>query len=196
MPLTFKDKVIVILSPQPWNYLYISKHHYAKELSKKNTIYFISPPTHKWNQTHTIKTIEKRLFVVEYSVSIPQIVKFKFPSFFKICIKSRLRSLSKEFNEIDVVIDFGCYQFFDSMDFLAAKYKIFFPVDDSVKVDGSMRGANIAFTVSKKIQQKFNNGSCHFINHGLSEDFTLTAKQESIEVKPWKSSSQINVGYA
>jgi hypothetical protein len=104
--------------------------------------------------------------------------------------------LAQEVGVADFSIDFGCYQFFDSIDFFPAHFKIFFPVDDSINVKGLMRGANIVFTVSKKIQEKFPLYTCHFINHGLSDDFVKKAQQKSIEIEPWKPSSKINVGYA
>src|SRR5450755_3125876 len=43
MPL--KNKTILIISPQAWGQMYISKHHYAITLAKLgNTVYFLNPP--------------------------------------------------------------------------------------------------------------------------------------------------------
>lgn len=36
------NKNILIISPDKWSELYISKHHYARYLSKNNTIWFLN----------------------------------------------------------------------------------------------------------------------------------------------------------
>jgi len=41
-----KDKSILLVSPEPWEYLFVSKHHYAIELAKRgNRVFFLNPPT-------------------------------------------------------------------------------------------------------------------------------------------------------
>lgn len=38
-----KDKVILLISPEPWGQNFVSKHHYARYLSKNNKVYFLNP---------------------------------------------------------------------------------------------------------------------------------------------------------
>lgn len=40
----FIGKKILIISPEAWTFLFVSKHHYAIELAKNNTVYFVGPP--------------------------------------------------------------------------------------------------------------------------------------------------------
>lgn len=40
-----QDKNILIISPEPWHHLFISKHHYAIELGKTNRVFFLNPPS-------------------------------------------------------------------------------------------------------------------------------------------------------
>ena len=39
-----ENKTIVIISPDSWSFIPVSKHHYAIELAKHNKVYFINPP--------------------------------------------------------------------------------------------------------------------------------------------------------
>lgn len=39
-----RNKVIVIISPDDWNFIHLSKHHYAILLAKQNEVYFVNPP--------------------------------------------------------------------------------------------------------------------------------------------------------
>jgi len=197
MERKFKDKKIVILSPQPWNHLFISKHHYAKELAKQNDVFYVSAPSHKWTLDYTVKIIEKRLALINFSVLVPDLVKFKLPWLYKSIVKRSLKKILKqEVGVADFSIDFGCYQFFDSIDFLPAKYKIFFPVDDFPHLTGDMRGSDIVLTVSKEIARKFRGSACHFINHGLSEEFETKAISEFRDHTPWRPFQKTRVGYA
>jgi hypothetical protein len=39
-----KGRRILLISPQPWDHLPISKHHYAEELAADNDVTFLEPP--------------------------------------------------------------------------------------------------------------------------------------------------------
>lgn len=43
--MKLEQQTIVVTSNEPWGDLWYSKQNYAYELSKKNTVYFINPPT-------------------------------------------------------------------------------------------------------------------------------------------------------
>src|SRR5258708_6068060 len=112
------NKVIAILSPQPWNHSHISKHHYAIELARNNRVYFISPPSHNWNRKYTIKPGRDNLFLIAYSVPLPEWAKFKFSWLYRAIAKLLLKRLiRKSFKAVDYCFDFGCYQQFNSIDF-------------------------------------------------------------------------------
>jgi hypothetical protein len=192
----FSGKVIYILSPQSWDHIKISKHHYALELAKNNTVYFISPPLHGKRLAHTATAVNKNLKVIGYTIPSPGLLRFKFPALYKWLVRFYLiRLLKSNFPPGDFCIDFGCYQLFDSVQFFPARYKIFFPVDDFESLKPDLRGCNIVFTVSTNIHQKYAPGVCYFINHGLSDDFASISLQ-SLERNEWKPKEKIRVGYA
>ena len=196
MKKIFSDKVIYVLAPQSWGHIKVSKHHYAHELAKTNTVYYISAPTYGKRLSHTVVQIEKNLAVIEYAIPLPGWFRFKLPLLYKTLLRFYLmRILKKNFPKGDYCFDFGCYQQFDSIDFFPSDYRIFFPVDDFECLKSEMRGCDVVFTVSRNIQQKYPPGACHFINHGLSDDFAEKALL-SLEQNQWKKSKKISVGYA
>jgi len=173
---------IVIFSPQRWSHLYVSKHHYALELAKNNSVWFISAPEKGIGSDHSVEKPVKglNLSLLKYKLMMPEIVKFKLPALYKKMVMGKLNSLLKNVTgRPDVVIDFGCYQLFDSMDFLEASKKILFLVDDFNHIKPSKRGAEKAFSVSTNIVEKFGRHGIPvtFINHGIAEVFARKASE-------------------
>lgn len=39
-----RNKTILIISPEAWSHIFVSKHHYAQELAKQNRVVFLNPP--------------------------------------------------------------------------------------------------------------------------------------------------------
>jgi len=74
--MKFENQHILIISNEPWSGTWFSKHHYAVELSKKNKVYFIDPPS-PWRPLHlfskTINTLEvnSSLQVISYVNTFP-----------------------------------------------------------------------------------------------------------------------------
>lgn len=191
-----KNETILILSPQPWDYLYISKHHYARALAENNKVYFLSAPIYRILGNYTKRHISNGLYELNYYILMPDWIKFKAPALYKKMVRYLLIRLLKKLDKIDCCIDFGCYQQFDSMDFIHANYKIFFPVDDFEKMPIHLRGGNLALTVSHKIQHKFPTGLCHYIGHGLSREFADQTRVDLSNNQSWKATDRIRVAYA
>jgi len=193
----FKNKVIYIFSPQPWNYLQISKHHYARALAAHNRVYFIAPPVSSKSFSFSLDKKDEGLYLLNYTLAAPVFLRFKLPALYKLLLRTYLsRLLRIKLPAADVAFDFGCYQEFNSLDFTDAKNKIYFPVDDSDYFVPLTRGADLVLTVSKSIQAKFPEGKCHFINHGLSEAFSRVTLLDLANNKGWKPGPRISVGYA
>ncbi|GHN02878.1 hypothetical protein WSM22_43670 [Cytophagales bacterium WSM2-2] len=194
----FNDKKIIILSPQPWSNLQISKHHYAREFAKKNRVVYVTAPLCRFGFRSIFQiNNEDGVEVLSYSIPLPSQFRFKLPFIYKWYIKSVLPGFLKEMiGEIDYLFDFGCYQEYDSLDFIEAVYKIFFPVDDNPKLKGDKRGANLVLTVSKNIQSKFAPGECNYINHGLANEFSSKTIASLEKHTPWIKQDIIKVCYS
>jgi glycosyltransferase involved in cell wall biosynthesis len=194
--MSLSGKTIVIFSPQPWNYLQISKHHYARTLAKSNTVYYVSPPSLKTFTSQLSVDGRDGVQVVNYTVPLPGRTKFYLPALYRFFNEKFLSKLMKQkIGETFLIIDFGCYQHFDTLDFAKAKHKLFFPVDDTELLTGQRRGADVGITVSRNIQRKFEDGWCHYINHGLADEFAKVAAEEFAREKSWAPSGKLKVGY-
>ncbi len=197
----FEGRKILIISPQSWSHLSISKHHYAKALSLKNDVWFLNAPEEEWGLKFKMENVTSypNLHVIRYSLPLPYSFFFHLRAFYK---KVNLFFISKKMRNItplfDVCIDFGNYLLYDNVDFVRAEYKIYFPVDDFEDLKPSMRGSRFAFSVSDNIIEKFQRQGrkCYFINHGLSKVFADLAKTRLNSLKKWVRSGRLNIGYA
>jgi hypothetical protein len=188
---------VLIFSPQHWDHIKVSKHHYALAFAEENEVYYINPCGSKigWDFIIEKSTDNPNLNIANYKIPLSGFLKFKWSSLYKKVIEKFLKLQFTKFGNFDLVIDFGCYQFFDSLDFVNAKHKIYFPVDDNVHLGTSKRGAHKLFTVSHIIQKKFqkNGIECEWINHGLSKEFIQIARENQAFCA---ESNNIKVGYS
>jgi hypothetical protein len=197
----FSGKKILILSPQPWNYFYISKHHYAMELARKNQVWFMSSPETGigWKLQERKIAEDRELRLIDYKIPVQASLRFHAKPLYKLIHRLAVRKLlDKLAPEFDICIDFGCYAFFDSIRFIKARKKIFFPVDNFGHIPFSTRGSDYIFTVSQVIQEKFRAQGlkCHFVNHGLSEAFAKVATGKLAGSLKWNRGERIKVGYS
>lgn len=193
-------KKVLIFSPQPWSYLYISKHHYARLLAAENTVYFVTAPIlgsksdATWNRPEPGKNLE----VLHFSLGIPERVKFYFPFLYKKFFKNKIRKILKQKGVVpDICIDFGCFSEFDDLDFIDAPRKIFFPVDDKAFLNGDNRGCGLVVSVSQNIVDKYwaAGKQAYFINHGLSEEFASLGNS-SLQNLSYSPGRPLRIGFA
>lgn len=98
--MNLQNQTILIISNEAWGPTWYSKHNYANELSKKNTVYFIDPPK-KWKIINifrnnvSAKTIKKNLYLLSYANILPASGTCKL--FFKINEKINFRKLKRYF---------------------------------------------------------------------------------------------------
>ncbi|MEP0368882.1 MAG: hypothetical protein ABJN36_05200 [Cyclobacteriaceae bacterium] len=58
-------KEILIISPEPWSHIFVSKHHYALHLARRgNRVYFLNPPT---DQNKVTPSDYENLDILDYS---------------------------------------------------------------------------------------------------------------------------------
>lgn len=108
---TLTNKKILLISPEPWDHIFVSKHHYAVHLAKRcNQVFFLGPPSGQWGLSPTQFA---NLFLVQYR-GFPQGLRF-FPALLqkKIIegVYSRLVDLCR--SQFDVVWSFDNSVFFD-----------------------------------------------------------------------------------
>ena len=174
-------KTILLISPQPWNAMFLSKHHYAIQLAKQgNTVYFLCPLDEFRQGKITDINIQpsgyENLFLLEHRLFFPFQVKFHAPALFHWLIRFHLTRIVKKINRtIEIVWSFDIGNFFPFNFFEKKTFKIFHPVDEPLNNEAieSANGADIMFSVTTEILDKYHafNMPRHFINHGLADEF-------------------------
>src|ERR1700757_3422349 len=107
-----KNKTILIISQQDWGSMFISKHHYALELSKLgNKVYFINSPDQKNKLQPGQIIIEKTqyagLFTVSHRFFFPYFIRFKSVFLFDKLVTIHINNIIKKIEEpVDIVWSF------------------------------------------------------------------------------------------
>jgi hypothetical protein len=181
-----KNKTILILSPQSWGKMFLSKHHYAIELARRgNRVYFLNPPDQvKVNRATPIEikpsNVHSALYLVEHKLFFPYRIKFKALSIFHWLMQFHVRNLVKKISSpVDIVWSFDLGNNYPLRFFDKRSYKIFHPVDeplDTLAINAADR-ADIIFSVTNEILGKYEqyNTPRYFINHGVTNDFLAKA---------------------
>ena len=177
-----KNKTILLISPQSWGDMYISKHHYAIELSMMgNRVYFLNPPDENCLDEIEIRQINPNfplLFGIEHRINFPYKLKFHAISVFHFLMKSHVKKILKKINNhIDIVWSFDLGNLYPFKLFPKVNLKLFHPVDEPLNNTAlnAAKGSDIIFSVTNEILKKYNALSIpsYFINHGLSNSFTI-----------------------
>ena len=195
-----KDKVILLISPQSWGEMFISKHHYAVELTKKgNCVYFLNPACGTGQLFRRKIDISKsadypNLFIIDHRLNFPYNIKFHFLFLFHWLMRPHLKKILKKIGrEIDIVWSFDLSNSYPFSFFPAKSFKIFHPVDEPSELTAirAAGGADIIFSVTREILDKYKGFKIpgHFINHGVSDEFL---KQEPFI----KADNKVRVGYS
>jgi hypothetical protein len=192
-------KTILILSPQSWGIMLLSKHHYAIELAKaNNTVYFLNPPNDiKKGKRMMIRPsgIHENLFLVDHRLTFPFILKFHALGVFHFFMRKHIRGLLQFIGRpIDIVWSFDIGNVYPFRFFPENAFKIFHPVDEplaKIAID-SAEGAHIIFSVTKEILNKYRHLEIplYFINHGLADEFV--SEENNME----KQVDTIHVGFS
>lgn len=191
---SFNGKKIIILSPEDWGINFISKHHYALELSKNNQVYFIHTKPHSEQKEFiTTEIINNRLKVVRLK-SVARGI-FRLP-FFMVDVQNKflIKNIYKALNvkNVDVVWSFEQSKFLNLKQF-NANINIFHPVDYIIKakpfVSRIADSANIVLSVSNEILDTIKTKTPkYFVNHSIDELFLKNAAHKH-------SHDKINVAY-
>lgn len=177
------NQTILLISPQPWNHLHISKHHYAIELARRgNTVYYLDPPNAALSSSVQIEPVAEQpgAWVVRYRPWFPFVLRFHVRWLFDRLMRRQIRGIRAAISRpIDAVWSFEFNLFTNLRDF-GAPLVVFHPVDPlsyPYQVDVA-RSADAVFSVSDEILASFRDirVPSSFINHGLSESFAELAR--------------------
>ncbi|MDG1476825.1 MAG: hypothetical protein P8Q14_06740, partial [Vicingaceae bacterium] len=166
-------KTILIISPQQWEGLKLSKHHYAEELNRLgNTVYFLPPPDKDLNGIK-IQPLENGINIIEHGHRFPYKLFFHSKKTYFFLLKKHIKNILKHINKIDIVWSFDGLRFLD-LNLFNADFKIYHPVD--IQLDSYFlkpaETANITISLTDKILQQFSaHKNTAKIGHGVAESF-------------------------
>jgi hypothetical protein len=198
--MALKNKNILIISPEKWGTMFLSKHHYAVELAKLgNTVYFLNSPKDGWHINKPKITIEKsgfdNLFIINYSLFFPYNLKFHLYFLYRLLIRIHIFLIKKKINrKLDIVWSFDFGNSFP-LHIFKKSIRIFHPVDDPKNSKWAYQCAQSAhyiFSVTTEILDRYSSlkKPLYFINHGVSPGFILPSPTE------YFTNSKIKVGYS
>lgn len=173
---TFSNKKILIISPESWDFIKVSKHHYAQIFaSKGNTVYFLNPPDEKTTGI-SCKKVSQNLFVLDYKDPYKGL-RFLPRPLRKFFIKNLYHRLEENANaSFDVVILFENSRFYD-MDFLPDEVlSIYFQVDEDQNFHPGQaaKSAKVVLAINDIIRNLLSQSGkqVHKIAHGFSGHFS------------------------
>jgi glycosyltransferase involved in cell wall biosynthesis len=174
-----KNKTILIISPQSWGKMFVSKHHYALELAKYgNTVYFLNPPDATLKESVQVMALASTpgLFIISHRLNFPYNIKFHAIGIFHWLMRWHIKKIVKVIGKpIDIVWSFDLGNLYPFKLFPKKTLRVFHPVDEPLNATAinSAKGAQVIFSVTNEILEKYRGYGLplHFINHGVSEIF-------------------------
>ena len=166
--MQLNHKNILLISPEPWNHIFVSKHHYATHLGlRNNKVYFLNPPA---NKEEVITTAYENVWQVNYK-GFPKGLRYYPESLQKYFTKCKFEKL-QELCEIkfDIIWSFDNSVFYDFSALPKCLLKISHIVDlnQNFQMDKAANTADLCFGVCTPIVEKLKtyNINSFFINHG------------------------------
>jgi len=174
------NKNILIISPQAWGNMFISKHHYAIGLARRgNRVFFLNPPDASRGNIQIVSSeTEPNLWFIRHRLRFPYKLRFHALPLFHALMKFQVGRILRAIDRpIDIVWSFDLGYLYPFR-FFGKTLKIFHPVDEPLTTAAirAATGADILFSVTREIVQKYERFPIprHVINHGVADEFLLT----------------------
>lgn len=185
LPATLNGKRILLISPQPWDHLPVSKHHYAEELGCANAVMFLSPPDFGLppGAVYRRPTGKTGVDEIRWRPRVPRILRFHAPTLYGLLIAHEARRLvAWTGGAPDLVWCFDFNTFPDLRAFRAAR-AIFHPVDPIATRRQARIGAtaDIVLSVSPEIlgsvSREVPEVQAEVVPHGIGTEFLELAEE-------------------
>lgn len=171
--MILRNKNILLISPEPWDHIFVSKHHYAVHLGRReNKIFFLNPP----GIVNSLSETEYPNVVSVQYTRFPKGLRF-YPRFLrKYFTRQKFHELEQSCNvQFDIIWSFDNSVFFDFSALAVDVLKICHIVDlnQDFQTRYAALTANVCFCTTELIKArllKFNL-RCYKINHGFNNTF-------------------------
>jgi glycosyltransferase involved in cell wall biosynthesis len=186
---------ILIISPQRWGTMHLSKHHYALELANQgHDVFFLEPPLLNWKFTVSrlikITEVQRGLKIILPNLFFPYNFKFHLDFFYYLTVRYYIKRLESKLERIDQIWSFDLMNNFPLFFFKKDIKKIYFPVDYPKDSDAfkAIKGADCLISIAQEILNEYpsiNRSKKLLVNHGVSDvflDFGKKYQSQKIEV--------------
>lgn len=177
--MELKNKKILIISTEAWGENFVSKHHYARELSRHNLVYFLNPPA----SLFALQEINENLKIIDYVPIIRGINRL--PSLLRDFINLlTLQQLKKRFNLPfpDIVWSFDPFRL-QNLKLFKGAFRIYHSVDlhDTPLEKEITESAHLILTTCDFLRDRLIsfNQNIHNIGHGVSENFLRSGNRDT-----------------
>lgn len=168
--MRLQNKNILLISPEPWDHIFVSKHHYAIHLAERgNRVFFLNPPK---RFDGVSETDHENVFLINYSGFSPGL-RFYPTILQKYFIRRKFNAFQKQCNvEFDVVWSFDNSVFYNFSALPDRVLKICHIVDlnQDFQTGIAARTANYCFCTTELIKKRLLqfNPRVFKINHGFN----------------------------
>lgn len=186
-PGPLSKKRILLVSPQPWAHIKISKHHYAEVLGQENAVFFLNPPTSSLQrgEVRLAATAVTGVTEVNWMPRTParlhRISRAAYTALIARDIAKILRAIG---GPPDILWCFDCGRYPDLRSF-KSELNILHVVDPIGSDEDAKTGrtADLIISVSNRVLAEFQahgiDKPAYFINHGVSAEFLDLARQRA-----------------
>lgn len=193
-----EGRTVLLISPQCWNHLPVSKHHYAAAAAVSGArVWFIEPPSRGWPGRIEVVPMSEGLSVVRHTIPAPLLTHFHVPRLFDAAVAPHARRLGRVTGTggADIVWSFEPSLYADLSAF-GGGVTVFHAADPfaSARNLAVASGADLILGVSDQILALYEATGIPrvFINHGVSPPFEALARLRP----PPRTPGPLRVGYA
>lgn len=190
--MELKNKTIIVVSQEDWGKMFISKHHYAVELSKwGNDVYFLNSPDREnklsRGEVQIRKTDYPGLSVIDHRFTFPYIIKFRARPLFNYLVRRHIAGVLDAIGKkVDLVWSFDLSNSLPLNAFRGVGKKVYMVADYPGK--DTVEGADTADVIlSTNFSDEFLEERFHeyavpkkFISHGVADKFLQNEISEKI----------------
>jgi hypothetical protein len=185
MAWSWNGLTVLQISPQRWDDIKLSKHHYAMEMAALGAhVHFLEPPNLKGSRGVTVTPVAPNISVVRYVPFFPYALKFRARPLFNLLMRRQARLIARAIAKpIDFVWDFdNAYQFTD-LSVFGARRSAFHLMDAAVKGLRGDKKADLVLSVSGLLLDAVRPlaAPTAIVSHGLGRAYVSYAKRKLAE---------------
>jgi hypothetical protein len=182
---------VLIISPQHWGTMRVTKHHYAIELAKLgHEVFFLEPTEANWKWRKSRFEVSdcdaEGVNLLRQNINIPYNLKFHAKKVFDWFIKRHIQNLESDIGPFDLVWSFDLTNAMPLKYFSNESKKIFFAADWPLNADAvkASESADLLVSVAQEILDQYPDNPQTkklLIDHGVADCFIEEGKKPFVK---------------